>query len=49
MHVVIGRGSLVEQVFRIAGIGQALPVFFDREQAVTAPAGSPDDRPDAGA
>jgi hypothetical protein len=49
MHVVIGRGSLVERVFRIAGIGQALPVCFDREQAVTALAWSPDGRPDAGA
>jgi anti-sigma B factor antagonist len=49
MHVVIGRGSQVERVFSIARIGQALPVFFDREQAVAALAGSPDGRPDAGA
>ena len=49
MHVVIGRGSQVERVFSIARIGQALPVFFDREQAVVALAGSPDGRPDAGA
>lgn len=49
MHVVIGRGSQVERVFSIARIDQALPVFFDREQAEAALAGSPDCRPDAGA
>jgi anti-anti-sigma factor len=49
MHVVISSGSQVERVFSIARIGQALPVFFDREQAVAALAGSLDGRPDAGA
>ena len=49
MHVVIGRGSQVERVFSIARIGQALPVFFDREQAEAALDGSPDGRPDTGA
>jgi hypothetical protein len=36
-------------VFRIAGIGQAVPLFFDRAQAVAALGGSPVDRRDAGA
>jgi hypothetical protein len=49
MHVVIGRGSQVERIFSIAGIGQGLLVFFDREQAVAALADNLDDRRDAGA
>jgi anti-sigma B factor antagonist len=33
---LIGRGSQVERVFRIAGVGEALPVFDDRERAISA-------------
>jgi anti-anti-sigma factor len=36
MHVVIGPDSQVERVFRIAGVDEALPVFFDREAAFAA-------------
>jgi Mor family transcriptional regulator len=39
----------VERVFRIAGVGEAVPLFVDREQAVAALADNLDDRPDAGA
>jgi anti-anti-sigma factor len=49
MHVVIEPGSHVERVFRIAGVGEAVPLFVDREQAVAALADNLDDRPDAGA
>jgi anti-sigma B factor antagonist len=49
MHVVIARGSQVERVFHIAGVGEAVPLFFDREQAVAALADNLDDRRDAGA
>jgi hypothetical protein len=49
MHVVIEPGSHVERVFRIAGVGEAVPLFVDREQAVAALAHNLDDRPDAGA
>jgi anti-sigma B factor antagonist len=49
MHVVIERGSQVERVFQIAGVGEAVPLFFDREQAVAALADNLDDRRDAGA
>jgi anti-sigma B factor antagonist len=36
MNVVVGRGSQVERVFGIAGIAQALPVYFDRDDALAA-------------
>ena len=36
MNVVISRNSQVDRVFRIAGISRALPVYFDREVALTA-------------
>jgi anti-anti-sigma factor len=49
MHVVIERGSQVERVFSITGVGEAVPLFFDREQAVAALADDLDDRRDAGA
>jgi anti-sigma B factor antagonist len=39
MNVVIGRGSQVERVFRIAGIGHVLPVYFERDEALAAVAG----------
>lgn len=34
MRVLIGQDTQVERVFRIAGIGQVLPVFTDRAQAL---------------
>jgi anti-sigma B factor antagonist len=34
MQVVIGLGSQVDRVFRIAGIGEVLPLFSSREDAV---------------
>ncbi|HEY6638294.1 MAG TPA: STAS domain-containing protein [Solirubrobacterales bacterium] len=34
MGILIGRGSQVERVFGIVGLGEALPVFFDRERAL---------------
>ena len=49
MHVVIEAGSQVERVFRIAGVGEAVPLFVDREQAVAALADNLDDRRDVGA
>jgi anti-sigma B factor antagonist len=36
LHVVIGPGSQVERIFGITGIGEAMPVFSDREQALAA-------------
>jgi anti-sigma B factor antagonist len=36
MSFLIGHGSQVERVFRIAGVGEALPVFSEREQALSA-------------
>jgi anti-sigma B factor antagonist len=36
MHLVIGPGSQVERVFRIAGVVDALPVYLDREEALAA-------------
>jgi anti-anti-sigma factor len=35
MHIVIRPGSQVERIFGIAGITHALPVFTDRERALT--------------
>jgi anti-sigma B factor antagonist len=35
MHFVIGRGTQVERVFGIAGVSQALPVFTDRDLALS--------------
>ena len=35
MKVLIGQDTQVERVFRIAGIGQVLAVFTDREQALS--------------
>ncbi len=34
VHILIGPGSQVERVFRIAGVYEALPVFSDRERAL---------------
>jgi anti-sigma B factor antagonist len=39
MSIVIGRDSQVDRVFGIAGIARALPVYFDREQALAAVTG----------
>jgi anti-sigma B factor antagonist len=36
MSILIGPGSQVERVFRIAGVAEALPVFSDRDLALTA-------------
>jgi anti-sigma B factor antagonist len=36
LHTVIAPDSQVERVFRIAGIGQALPLYLDREAALAA-------------
>jgi anti-sigma B factor antagonist len=36
MHVVIGRGSQIERVFRIAGLDLALPLFYERDDALGA-------------
>jgi anti-sigma B factor antagonist len=44
MHIVIGPGSQVERVFRIAGIEQALPVYSDRAEALGALTGGRGDR-----
>jgi anti-sigma B factor antagonist len=42
MHLLVGRGTQVERVFGIAGIGRALPLFFDREEALGGLAGTGD-------
>lgn len=34
VHILIGPGSQVERVFRIAGLYEALPVFSDRQRAL---------------
>lgn len=34
MHLLIGPGSQVERVFRVAGVVDALPVYLDREEAL---------------
>jgi anti-sigma B factor antagonist len=34
LHTVIARGSQIERVFRIAGIDRALPLYFDRDEAL---------------
>jgi anti-sigma B factor antagonist len=39
MHTVIAPDSQVERVFRIAAIDRALPMFFDRGEALTGLAG----------
>jgi anti-anti-sigma factor len=36
LHTVIAEGSQVERVFALAGIGLALPLFLDRDEAVAA-------------
>jgi anti-anti-sigma factor len=36
LHTVVTDGSQVERVFTVAGIGRALPVFLDRDEAVAA-------------
>ena len=40
MHILIGPGSQVERVFRIAGLYEALPVFSDRQLALAGLAGA---------
>jgi anti-sigma B factor antagonist len=34
LGVVVGPGTQVERVFGIAGVGEALPLFSDRDQAL---------------
>ena len=36
LHTVISRGSQLDRVFEIAGIGRALPLHLDREAALAA-------------
>lgn len=36
INFVIGAGSQVERLFRIAGVDEALPLFTDREAAMAA-------------
>jgi anti-anti-sigma factor len=36
IHIVVAEGSQVERVFAIAGIGRALPLFLDRDEAIAA-------------
>jgi anti-sigma B factor antagonist len=36
MHTVFTEGSQVDRVFELTGIGAALPLFVDREEAVEA-------------
>jgi anti-sigma B factor antagonist len=43
LGVVVGPGTQVERVFGIAGVGEALPLFSDRDQAL-AGLGGPDER-----
>lgn len=40
MQILIGPGSQVERVFRIAGLYEALPVFSDRQLALAELAGA---------
>lgn len=35
VHILIATDSQVDRVFRIAGVSEALPVFTDRERALT--------------
>jgi anti-sigma B factor antagonist len=43
MNVVVGAGTQVERVFGIAGIARALPVYFDRDDALAALRNAGDD------
>jgi anti-anti-sigma factor len=36
LHTVVSRGSQVERVFELAGIGTCLPIFRDRDAAIAA-------------
>jgi anti-anti-sigma factor len=36
LHTVVAEGSQVDRVFGLAGIGLALPLFLDRDEAVAA-------------
>jgi anti-anti-sigma factor len=36
LHLVVSEGSQVARVFEITGIGRTVPLFLDREEAVTA-------------
>jgi anti-sigma B factor antagonist len=36
LRTIIARGSQVDRVFEVAGIGTVLPLFFDRDEAVAA-------------
>jgi len=36
LHTVLSRGSQVERVFDLVGIGRAMALFFDRETAIVA-------------
>jgi anti-anti-sigma factor len=48
LHTVVAEGSQVERVFGLAGIGLALPLFLDRDEAVAAlgPRAGDGERPD---
>src|SRR5262249_13122083 len=47
MHTVVSKGSQVDRVCALAGIGKALSIFLQREQALEAlePAGEGNGRP----
>jgi hypothetical protein len=47
LHTVVAEGSQVERVFGLAGIGLALPLFLNRDEAVAAlgPGASDGERP----
>ena len=44
LHTVVSRGSQVDRVFKIICIDRALPVFFERDQAIAALDGAPRQR-----
>jgi anti-anti-sigma factor len=41
LHTVVASGSQVDRVFKVVCIDRALPIFFDRDQAVAAFNGTP--------
>jgi anti-anti-sigma factor len=48
MRVVVGSGTQVDRVFRIAGVADALPVYHDRAAALVAMPNPENDQGDAG-
>jgi hypothetical protein len=46
--VVVGSGTQVDRVFRIAGVADALPVYHDRAAALVAMPNPENDQGDAG-